>query len=148
MSASINKQKRKGRWLWLALGIGISLSIIFFGVKSLYDGYINGYPDTPQVTKKIAELSEDDKQKTVLIFHKPGCADCLASRSTVKKAIQDNSKHVNYIVINESEQVAKNIIAQYGITKYPTVIALHGKQVVSSSTNWQGEEFKKSLMGD
>ncbi|WP_349535462.1 glutaredoxin domain-containing protein [Leuconostoc citreum] len=147
MTETKNKPKKR-RWLVISVGIIFSLGIIFTALKVGYDRFYNGYPDTRQVMKKISELSDDENQKTVLVFHKPGCANCLAARSTVKAAIKENAKRVNYIVINKNDRAAQDVITNYGISTYPTVVVLHGKQVVNSAMDWRGDQFKKSLMGD
>ncbi|WP_349535103.1 glutaredoxin [Leuconostoc citreum] len=146
MTDKKSKQK-KGRWVFITFGLILSLGILLTGLKVGYDSFYNGYPDTPQMLKKINAISDDSNHKTVLIFHKPGCSDCLAARSTVKAAIKANKKNITYIVINKNDQAAQEVITNYGITKYPTVVVLHGKQVVNSSADWQGEQFKQNLMG-
>lgn len=122
---------------------------ILIGGKVYYDKNINGYPDTANFSQKVNELQyTGSDKKTVLIFHKPGCADCLAARDTIKSEIKSQRSTMTPIVINVHQNGAEDAIAKYGVTNYPTVIYLEGAKVVDSTTSTQPSELKRVLRGN
>ncbi|MGR8822868.1 thioredoxin domain-containing protein [Leuconostoc citreum] len=127
--------------------IVVSLIMLISGL--LYQKYsLNGYPDTKNFGQKINQLDATNKQKTVLIFHRPGCSDCKNVRELVKQTIKTNHKRINYIVINVNNNQAKTFMTKYGVTEVPTIIYLEGNQVIDSTTSTQAKDVKRVMTGE
>ena len=109
---------------------------------------MNGYPDTANFADKIDQLDASSKQKTVLIFHKPGCPDCQQARSTIKKTIKTHQKTIDYVVVNVKKSDAQTYLAKYGVTQVPTVIVLKGNQVIDSTSSTSNKTIAKVVAGD
>lgn len=143
----VRKQVRKHLIVMGALFLIVLGTII--GGKIYYYTRINGYPDTANFSQRIHSLKlEDSSRKTILVFHKPGCPDCLAARSTIKSELRRNSNKVQGVVINTNNPKSKQYLAEYGVTKVPTIIYLQGDQVVDSTTSISDKEIKRVMRGN
>ncbi|WP_349585178.1 thioredoxin family protein [Leuconostoc citreum] len=134
-------------------GIGLavlvaSALVTITGGTYYYQSYLNGYPDTRNFADKINTLSSHSQQKTVIVFHKPGCSDCKHSRSTIKNAIKTHQKSIQYLVINVNRVDAQTYVAKYGVTQLPTVIALQGDQVIDSTSSTNNKTIAKVAAGE
>lgn len=130
-------------------GLVVILIGIIIGGKIYYNTEINGYPDTSNFARRMATLKfENSNHKTILVFHKPGCPDCLSARSVIKYELQHKADQDHAVVINTNEPAAKQYIAEYGVTKVPTIIYLKGNQVIDSTTSTNANEIKRVMRGD
>lgn len=141
----MNKLKKWGIAVFSLAVIAILTAI---GGTYYYNTEVNGYPDTKNFSDKIDQLDNKSKQKTVLIFHKPGCPDCKKARNTIKKTIKTHQKTIDYVVINVKKSDAQAYLAKYGVTQVPTVIALKGNQVIDSTSSNNNETIAKVVAGD
>ncbi|MBZ6009771.1 glutaredoxin family protein [Leuconostoc gelidum] len=134
----------------LVIGAVLTFALaLLLGGKIYYDRTVNGYPDTPGYSQKVNDLEfTTSNEKTVLIFHKPGCSDCLAARDTIKSEIKHNHAHIKYIVINVNQAAAKDLMAKYGVTESPTVIYLKGNMVMDSTTSTSQSALQKVMRGN
>ncbi|WP_270314587.1 glutaredoxin family protein [Leuconostoc citreum] len=134
-------------------GIGLSVLVALAlatiaGGTYYYQTELNGYPDTKNFADKINTLSNHRQQKTVIVFHKPGCSDCKHARSTIKNAIKTHQKSIQYLVINVNRADAQTYTAKYGVTQVPTVIALQGDQVIDSTSSTNNNTIAKVAAGE
>lgn len=141
----MNKLKK---WKIAVFSLAVIAILTAIGGTYYYNTEVNGYPDTKNFSDKIDQLDNKSKQKTVLIFHKPGCPDCKKARNTIKKTIKTHQKTIDYVVINVKKSDAQTYLAKYGVTQVPTVIALKGNQVIDSTSSNNNETIAKVVAGD
>ncbi|WP_099044438.1 thioredoxin domain-containing protein [Leuconostoc citreum] len=143
----MTKGNKKTRIKALIVMIIVSIIVLISGL--FYQKYsLNGYPDTKNFSQKINQLDATNKQKTVLIFHRPGCSDCKSVRELVKQTIKTNHTRINYIVINVNNNQAKTFMIKYGVTAVPTIIYLEGNQVIDSTTSTHAKDVKRVMTGE
>ena len=136
-------------FLVILSGVAVILIGTIIGGNIYYNSRINGYPDTTNFAQRMAKLKfEDSHHKTILVFHKPGCPDCLAARAVIKSELQNAANQAHSVVINTNDPAAKQYIAEYGVTKVPTIIYLKGNQVIDSTTSTNANEIKRVMRGD
>lgn len=141
----MNKLKK---WSIAVFSLAAIAIVTAIGGTYYYNTEVNGYPDTKNFSDKIDQLDNKSKQKTVLIFHKPGCLDCKKARSTIKKTIKTHQKTIDYVVVNVKKSDAQAYLAKYGVTQVPTVIALKGNQVIDSTSSTNNKTIAKVVAGD
>lgn len=100
------------------------------------------YPDTP--TKKLSQSFKNIRfhKTTVIIFHKTGCSDCAKVQKTVVNKVAD-SKNINYIVLDTSQQQSRQYVKAYNVTEVPTFIRLSYGKIESSYSGTKIFEINK-----
>lgn len=136
------------KWVIAVFSLTVIAVVTAIGGAYYYNTEVNGYPDTKNFPDKIDQLDNKSKQKTVLIFHKPGCPDCKQARSTIKKTIKTHQKSIDYVVINVKKSDAQIYLTKYGVTKGPTVIVLQGNQVIDSTSSTNKKTIAKVTAGE
>ena len=141
----MNKLKK---WGIAVLSLAVIAIVTAIGGTHYYNTEVNGYPDTQNFADKIDQLDASSKQKTVLIFHKPGCPDCKQARSTIKKTIKIHQRSIDYVVVNVKKSDSQAYLAKYGVTQVPTVIALKDNQVIDSTSSTNKKTIAKVTAGE
>ena len=136
------------KWGIAVFSLAVIAILTAIGGTYYYNTEVNGYPDTKNFADKIDQLDASRKQKTVLIFHKPGCPDCKKARSTIKKGIKTHQKSIDYVVINVKKSDAQTYLPKCGVTQVPTVIALKGNQVIDSTSSTNNKIIAKVVAGE
>ena len=136
------------KWGIAVFSLAVIAILTAIGGTYYYNTEVNGYPDTKNFAYKIDQLDSQSNQKTVLIFHKPGCSDCKQARRTIKKGIKAHQKGIDYVVINVKKSDAQTYLAKYGVTQVPTVIALKGNQVIDSTSSTNNKTIANVVVGE
>lgn len=141
-------RNRVRKYLVVLSSLFVILIGTIIGGKIYYNSQINGYPDTTHFARRMAKLKfENSHHKTILVFHKPGCSDCLVARAVIKSELQNAANQAHSVVINTNDPAAKQYIAEYGVTKVPTIIYLKGNQVIDSTSSTNADEIKRVMRG-
>lgn len=130
----------------ISIVVMVTLAIFAIGGYLFVEHNLNGYPDTRNFTKRVAELDNKPNQKTVLIFHKPGCSRCKKARAVITQTIKENPQR-HYIVINVDKAGARELISKYGVMNFPTLIVLQGNRVVNSTDSTDAKLITKLMTG-
>lgn len=107
------------------------------------------YPDTKNLDNAYQKvLSAKAGEKTILIFHKPGCARCEGAKKDVQKIIQDfknKDKGLHFVVINVDQEKAKPFMNRFSVGQYPYFMVLNGQQEKGAFSAVQYAIIKKKL---
>lgn len=142
------KNNKKRQHIKLSTGVIAAVIVVLIGGIYYQSQILNGYPDTKNFGQKISQLTDTSQQKTVLIFHRPGCPDCRNVRELVKQTIKANQTRINYIVINVNDDQGKTYVNKYGVTEVPTIIYLKGNQVIDSTSSTHAKDVKRVMTGE
>lgn len=121
------------------------LSSVWLGWCLLHQSY----PDTKNLDSAYQKvLSAKAGEKTILIFHKPGCSRCEGAKKDVQRIIQDfkhKDKELNFVVINVDQAKAKPFMNHFSVGRYPYFIVLNGQQEKGEFSAVQYAIIKKKL---
>ncbi|CAK1253771.1 thioredoxin domain-containing protein [Fructobacillus tropaeoli] len=107
------------------------------------------YPDTKNLNQAYQEvIHAPTGQKTVLIFHKPGCNRCEGAKKAVRKVVKEvkqKDAKMNFVIINVNRADAQQFLHHFSVGQYPYLIVLAGQQEKASFSSTQFHIMEKNL---
>ncbi|GIC69398.1 thioredoxin family protein [Fructobacillus tropaeoli] len=140
---------RKRTFLFFTGLIGLfilALSFMYFTPKT--------YPDTPngQVPNEYATVKS--APDALIIVHKAGCQHCQQASKTIVPALDSSKNQKRPVLViestNEHQKVSEgnsypDILTDYGISRYPTILHLKNGTVVGRYTGTNVQQLKAIL---
>lgn len=132
----------------IGLLVGILLSLlgsVMLGIAIQQQSY----PDTKNLNQAYQEvLHSSNGQKTVLVFHKPGCSRCEGAKKAVRQVIKEvkqKDSKIKFVIINVDRADAQQFLNHFSVGLYPYFIVLDGQQERASFSSTQFHMMEKNL---